>query len=309
MTRFCTSAAGLPKPAKLEACRFLSARPARKTLRVSGAPLAPRYSPVKGLTQEAAQLKPAFVVKVVTPAVVVLMSGDAKPRALILSLESLAMKFGWLKTLKTSILISTRIDSLLGILNAFKIEMSKSVSPLVRPALRARFPLRNWKSTWLTLLPVMLSLGPDPLEPAGARNVVCSAAQFGEAGGNTAGAPGVPAGISSAGLLHAATPAWLMAMLEPAFDAMLVATSAPTGAPAQPGSVEPAAQIFGRWLVSEPSAGKADPENPPEPVETGYGRPVWIDPMKANVQSLTAVPTNRMFVSFSVSNTKLKLAR
>src|ERR1700674_3724657 len=266
MTRFCTSAAGLPKPAKLEACRFLSARPARKTLRVSGAPLAPRYSPVKGLTQEAAQLK-------------------------------------------TSILISTRIDSLLGILNAFKIEMSKSVSPLVRPALRARFPLRNWKSTWSLLLPVMLSLGPDPLEPAGARNVVCSAAQFGEAGGNTAGAPGVPAGISSAGLLHAATPAWLMAMLEPAFDAMLVATSAPTGAPAQPGSVEPAAQIFGRWLVSEPSAGKADPENPPEPVETGYGRPVWIDPMKANVQSLTAVPTNRMFVSFSVSNTKLKLAR
>jgi hypothetical protein len=92
---------------------------------------------------------------------------------------------------------------------------------------------------------------------------------------------------------------------------MFVVTSAPTGAPAQPGIVEasPAVQIFGRWLVSAPSAGKADPEKEPSPVETGYGRPVWTEPMKENVQSLTAVLTNRMLVSFSVSATKVKLAR
>src|SRR5260370_22059046 len=90
---------------------------------------------------------------------------------------------------------------------------------------------------------------------------------------------------------------------------MLVATSAPTGAPAQPGIVEPAVQIFGRWLVSGPSAGKAEPEKEPAPVETGYGRPVWTGPIKENVQSLTTVLTNRIPVSFSVSATKVKLAR
>src|SRR6266404_5468771 len=97
--------------------------------------------------------------------------------------------------------------------------------------------------------------------------------------------------------------------LDPALDAMLVATSAPTGAPAHPGSVEPAVQIFGRWLVSEPSAGNADPEKEPEPVETGYGRPVCTEPMRPNVQSLTTVFTNGMFVSFSVSTTNVKLAK
>lgn len=90
---------------------------------------------------------------------------------------------------------------------------------------------------------------------------------------------------------------------------MLVATSAPTGAPAQPIIVEPVVQIFGRWLVSEPSAGKFDPAKAPSPVETGYGRPLCTDPIKENVQSLTAVLTNRMLVSYSVSATKVKLAR
>src|SRR5260370_24339638 len=90
---------------------------------------------------------------------------------------------------------------------------------------------------------------------------------------------------------------------------MLVVTSAPTGAPAQPGIFEPAVQTFGRWFVSAPSAGKADPEKEPSPVETGYGRPVCTEPMKENVQSLTTVLTKRIPVSFSVSATKVKLAR
>src|SRR5258708_19491956 len=89
---------------------------------------------------------------------------------------------------------------------------------------------------------------------------------------------------------------------------MLVATSAPTGAPAQPGIVEPAVQIFGRWLVSAPSAGKAEPEKEPSPVETGYGRPVCTEPMKENVQSLTTVLTKRIPGSFSVSATKVQLS-
>src|SRR4029077_17590303 len=147
------------------------------------------------------------------------------------------------------------------------------------------------------------------LAPAGARNVVRNALQFAAAGGNTAGAPAVPGGIRSAGLLQAATPFWLIKRLEPAFDATLVATIAPTGAPAQLGSVEPAVQIFGRWLVSEPSAGNADPEKEPEPVETGYGRPVCTAPIRPKVQSLTTGPKRRMPVSFSVSTTKVKLAK
>jgi len=157
------------------------------------------------------------------------------------------------------------MDSLLGILKAFKREMSKSVNPLVRPVLRPRLPLMYWKSTGT---PLMLSAGPDPLAPAGATHVVRKALQF-----------GAPAA-------HAiATPLGLMRRLDPVYPAMLVATIAPTGAPAQPTIVEASAalQIFGRWLVSEPSAGKADPENAPEPDETGYGRPLCTAPMKENV--------------------------
>src|SRR6266849_10057778 len=98
----------------------------------------------------------------------------------------------------------------------------------------------------------MLSTGPEPLAPAGATNVVCGELQF--------GAPAPHAAV---------TPLWLIKRLEPEFEAILVATIAPTGAPAQPRSPEPAVQMFGRWLVSEPSAGKADPEKAPSPVETG----------------------------------------
>src|SRR5260370_31149315 len=104
-------AAGSPKLLKLVFLRFLSGRRLRKVLIFSGAPLAPRYSPEKGLTQEAAQLKARFGALVPSGPV----TSVGKLRALMLSLESFAMKFGWLKTLKTSILSSTRIDSLLGI--------------------------------------------------------------------------------------------------------------------------------------------------------------------------------------------------
>src|SRR6266404_937493 len=298
-------AAGSPKLAKFVLARFLSGRPLRKTLRVSGAPLAPRYSPEKGLIQEAVQLNAGFV-PVAWPSAFVVNS-DAKPMALILSLESFAMKFGWLRTLKTSILSSTRINSLLGIRKAFMREMSKSVSPFVRPRLRPRFPLMNWKSTGS---PVMLSTGPDPLAPAGARKVVCRALQFVAAGVKVAPGAAVPKAAARApGLLHAATPASLIARFDPALEATFVATIAPTGAPAQPGSVEPAVQILGRWLVSAPSAGNADPEKGPEPVETGYGRPDCTEPIRPKVQSLTRVFTKGMFVSLSVSTTRVKLAK
>src|SRR5258708_32827071 len=109
-------AAGSPKPAKFVLARSLSGRPLRKTLRVSGAPLAPRYSPEKGLMQEAGQLN-AGVVPVAWPAAFVVNSDDT-PRALMLFLESLAMKLGRLRPLKTAILSSTRIDSLLGMRKA-----------------------------------------------------------------------------------------------------------------------------------------------------------------------------------------------
>src|SRR5258708_6061617 len=298
-------AAGSPKPAKFVLARSLSGRPLRKTLRVSGAPLAPRYSPEKGLLPEAVQLDAGFV-PLAWPAAFVVNS-DATPMALMLLLTSFPMKFGWLRTLNTSILSSTRIDSLLGIRKAFMTEMSKSVSPFVRPRLRPRFPLMNWKSTGS---PVMLSTGPDPLAPAGASQVVCRALQFVAAGVKVAPGAALPWAVAKApGLLHAATPAWLMARLEPAFDAILVATIAPTGAPAQPRSVEPAVQIFGRWLVSDPRAGNADPEKEPEPVETGYGRPVCTVAIRPKVQSLTTDPRRRVPVSFSVSTTKVKLAK
>src|SRR4029077_6436698 len=104
----------------------------------------------------------------------------------MLLLTSFPMKFGWLRTLNTSILTSTRIDSLLGIRKAFMTEMSKFVSPFVSPRLRPRFPLMNWKTTGS---PVMLSTGPDPLAPAGASQVVRRELQFGAPAAQAAATP------------------------------------------------------------------------------------------------------------------------
>src|SRR3981081_1909265 len=171
-----------------------------------------------------------------------------------LSLALLLTNSGWLKTLKTSSFNSSRIVSDLGILNAFITEMSKRYSAGVRPALRATFPLRNWKSNGL---PEKLSTGPPPLTPAGASNDVWRAAQ-----------------LARPAAWHAATPDSPTAKLVPVYVAMFVAARLPF------------AKTFGRWLVSDPNAGKADPANPPPPVETGYGLPACSVLKRPNVQLL-----------------------
>jgi len=104
------------------------------------------------------------------------------------------------------------------------------------------------------------------LAPAGARKVVWRAAQFGAAGGNTK-TSGLLATV--AGFWQAATPPWLIAKLLPEIEPRFVAIRVPAGTPEQPRKVEPPAHTMGRWFVSDPKAGKADPAKFPSPVDTG----------------------------------------
>src|SRR5215471_4832715 len=163
-------AAGFPNPAKLGLAKSLSTRPNRKVLSVRGAPFAPRYRPLKGLMQLAVQLKPGF--GTVAPAAFFTVSAG-KDRKLNTSLPLLFTKSGWLKTLKTSILNSSRMDSVT--LNAFIRETSKRYNAGPKPALRPTFPFKNWKSTGS---PEKLSTGPVAAAAAGASNVVCNFAQL-----------------------------------------------------------------------------------------------------------------------------------
>src|SRR5260370_21940442 len=165
-------------------------------------------------------------------------------------------------------------------------EMSKRYKGKLWPPLRPRLPLMSWKSTGF---PEKLSTGPSPLAPGGASNDVRNAAQF-----------------ERPAAWHAATPDWPTTRFVPASDAILVATSVPAGTPAQPTRVEPARQIFGRWFVSDPMAGKAEPANAPSPVETGNGRPDCSELRRLNVQLLMTFLRNGVPRRLSVSITTVK---
>src|ERR1700687_3388631 len=130
------------------------------------------------------------------------------------------------------------------------------------------------------------------MAPAGAAKVVCNAAQLGN-----------PA------VAQAATPAGPISMCVPKIEPMFVATSAPIGAPAQPGNVEPAVQMFGLCMVSAPRAEKLSPANEASPVETGYGRPDCRVLIMPNVQLFRIVPAIEGCKRLFVSATKLKLTR
>src|SRR5467141_2786019 len=156
-------------------------------------------------------------------------------------------------------------------------EMSKRYKGKLWPALRPRLPLISWKSTGL---PEKLSIGPAPLAPAGASNDVWRAAQ-----------------LARPAAWHAATPDSPTAKFVPVYVAMFVATRLPF------------AKTFGRWLVSDPNAGKADPANPPPPVETGYGLPDCSVLKRPKVQLLKTCFRIGVPTRFSLSATKLKLPR
>src|SRR5271163_2719814 len=90
---------------------------------------------------------------------------------------------------------------------------------------------------------------------------------------------------------------------------MFVATSAPTGAPAQPATALFAVQILGRWLVSDPKAGKLSPAKAPSPVEIGYGRPDCSVDNIPNVQLFTTAPRICECTRSLLSAMKLKFTR
>ncbi len=119
-----------------------------------------------------------------------------------------------------------------------------------------------------------LSTGPDVLAPAGAANVVCKAAQ-----------------LVSPAATQVATPAGPTSRFVPEIEPMFVATSAPIGAPAQPGTDDPAVQTFGLCMVSLPRSVKFSPVKEASPVETGNGRPDCRVLSMPNVQLFRMVRT------------------
>src|ERR1039458_7617257 len=124
------------------------------------------------------------------------------------------------------------------------------------------------------------------LAPAGAANVVCKAAQL--------VSPAAP---------HLATPAGPTSRFVPEIEAMFVATSAPIGAPAQPGPDDPAVQMFGLCIVSLPRSVKFSPVKEASPVETGNGRPDCRVLSMPNVQLFRMVRTTGICQRLCVSAT------
>src|ERR1700691_5134990 len=140
--------------------------------------------------------------------------------------------------------------------------------------------------------PLKLSTGPDVLAPVGAANVVCNAAQ-----------------LVKPAATQVVTPPGPTSRFVPETEAMFVATSAPIGAPAQPGSDDPALQMFGLCMVSAPSAEKFSPTKEASPVETGNGRPPCGVLSMPNVQLFRTVRSTGVCRRLSVSATKLKLTK
>src|ERR1035438_545676 len=138
----------------------------------------------------------------------------------------------------------------------------------------------------------MLSTGPDVLTPAGAANVVCNAAQS----------------VSPAST-QVATPPGPTSRFVPEIEPMFVATRAPIGAPAQPGTDDPAVQMFGLCMVSLPRSVKFSPVKEASPVETGNGRPDCSVLIMPNVQLFRMVRTTGICQRLFVSATKLKLTK